>query len=137
MIAEKMREFCPEDTCPDLRCYAGETAPENFSGKILSFHPSHLLIVDAADLGLSPGEFADINPDDVGGPTFCSHMLPLKIMVDYLVRETGAKVTLLAIQYKDISFDRPMTPEMEDSVNEFVKALRAVVNGLFGASESN
>jgi hydrogenase 3 maturation protease len=137
LIAEKMAEFCPAEEYTNLRGYAGETAPENFSGKILSFCPTHLLIVDAADLGLSPGEFAAIDPDEVGGPTFCSHMLPLKIMIDYLVRETGTQVTLLGMQYQDISFDQPMTPEAEGAVGTFVEALRSVISELFGSGGPN
>ena len=115
---------------PDVRLYAGETAPENFSGSILRFAPTHLLIVDAADVGLLPGQFADICPEDVGGPSYCSHMLPIKIMVDYLVQETGAKVTLLGIQYRTLTFDGAMSPEVTEAVNTVCDALMRVVQPL-------
>jgi len=112
---------------PDVRLYGGETAPENFSGSILRFAPTHLLIVDAADVGLLPGQFADICPEDVGGPSYCSHMLPIKIMVDYLVRETGAKVTLLGIQYRTLTFDGAMSPEVAAAVDAVCNALTRVI----------
>jgi hydrogenase 3 maturation protease len=115
---------------PAVRLYAGETAPENFSGKIAAFRPTHLLIVDAADLGQAPGTIMDINPTEVGGPGFCSHLLPLKVMTDYLVSETGTAVVLLGIQYKDIGFDAPMTPEVREAVSEICETLQHVINEL-------
>jgi hydrogenase 3 maturation protease len=110
-----------------VRLFSGETAPENFSGSIKRFAPTHLLIVDAADLGLSPGEFADICPQDVGGPTYCTHMLPLKVMVDYLVGETGAEATLLGVQYRTLEFDGAMSPEVSAAVTAACEALLAVI----------
>jgi hydrogenase 3 maturation protease len=112
----------------DVRLFGGETAPENFSGSILRFAPTHLLIVDAADIGLAPGDLADICPDDVGGPSYCSHMLPIKIMVDYLVRETGAKVTLLGIQYRTLTFDGAMSPEVTEAVDAVCDTLLRVID---------
>ena len=111
----------------DVRLFGGETAPENFSGSIRRFSPTHLLIVDAADVGLAPGEFADIRPEDVGGPSYCSHMLPIKIMVDYLVQETGAQVTLLGIQYRTLSFDGLMSPEVTAAVQTLCATLLSVI----------
>jgi hydrogenase 3 maturation protease len=112
---------------PDVCLFGGETAPENFSGSILRFAPTHLLIVDAADIGIAPGHFADICPEDVGGPSYCSHMLPIKIMVDYLVQETGAKVTLLGIQYRTLEFDGAMSPEVTAAVDTVCDALVRVI----------
>ena len=105
----------------------GETAPENYSGSIRRFCPSHLLVVDAADLGKQPGDVAEIRPEDVGGPTFCSHMLPLRVMIDYLRQETGAEVTLLGIQSKSIAFDGEMSKEVESTVAALSSVLERVI----------
>jgi hydrogenase 3 maturation protease len=113
---------------PDVRLFGGETAPENFSGSILRFAPTHLLIVDAADVALAPGHVTEICPGDVGGPTYCSHMLPLKIMVDYLVRETGVQVTLLGIQYHTLEFDGAMSREVTQAVDTVCDTLMCVIN---------
>ena len=105
----------------------GETAPENFSGKILRFRPDHLLVVDAASLGEEPGTVVEINPEDVGGPEFCTHMLPLRVMMTYLQQETGTAVTLIGIQSKSITFDQAMSPEVEASVQFLGDALARVI----------
>lgn len=126
-IVQRMAErLSPERA--DVRFFGGETAPENFSGSIKRYTPTHLLILDAADVGLHPGEFSDICPADVGGPSYCSHMLPIKIMVDYLVAETGTTVTLLGIQYRTLEFDGPMSPEIEQAVEKVCEALQKVID---------
>jgi hydrogenase 3 maturation protease len=113
----------PTDVC----LFAGETAPENLCGCIKRFMPTHLLMVDAADVGLYPGEFAQINPAQVGGPSFLSHMLPLKLMTDYLTQETGAAVTLLGIQYRTLEFDGPLSPDIERAVEKVCAALEKLI----------
>ena len=126
-ITGRLKAWLEPQGRTDIRFFEGETAPENFSGSIKRFNPTHLLIVDAADVGLMPGDATDICPDDVGGPSYCSHMLPLKIMIDYLIAETGMAVTLLGIQYKTLEFDNPMTVEMEQAVERVCGALRRVI----------
>lgn len=128
-IVQNLTERIDPQLYPNVRFFPGETAPENYSGKIRQFMPTHLLIVDAADVGLSPGSIADIRPEDVGGPSFCSHMLPLKIMIDYLVAETGTAVTLLGIQYQSLAFDAPMSPAMEQAVESVCRTLEQIIRG--------
>jgi hydrogenase maturation protease len=112
---------------PNVLLCIGETAPENYSGKICAFKPSHLLLLDAADVGAAPGEIVEINPEDVGGPTFCSHMLPLKIMVNYIVNETRADAVLLGMQYETIKFDGRMSQKMEKAVQTLSDALLELI----------
>jgi len=120
----------PHNEYPNLMCCLGETAPENFSGKICAFRPDHLMVIDAAGLGKSPGEFADIDPRDVGGPTYCSHLLPLKVMVDYIEGQVGNTTSLIGIQYGDIGFDRDMTDEVKAAVDALCQALEAALRNL-------
>jgi hydrogenase 3 maturation protease len=118
---------------PQLLLCPGETAPENYSGKIRQFQPTHFLVIDAADVNAPPGSIVEIRPEDVGGPTFCSHMLPLRVMIRYLSQETGTDVTLLVIQYKSIEFDTGMTDEVQAAVNELSCALRRFIREIFTA----
>ena len=111
------------ENCPGLFFCQGETAPENFSGAIKNFRPEHILVFDAADIGKTPGEAIEIDPACIGGPTFCSHMLPLRLMLDYLVKETGAGVTLIGIQYQSLEFDGEMTPKVKTSADSIIAAV--------------
>ena len=126
VVTRLMAEY-PPDAHPRLLFCPGETAPENFSGKIRAFEPTHLLMIDAANVDLAPGEFVEIPAEKVGGPGFLSHMLPLKVMINYLVGDTRAKSALLGIQYQSLEFDAPLTPEISAAVDELCDALRCAI----------
>jgi hydrogenase 3 maturation protease len=130
-IVEELQEAFNLQQYPQLLFCPGETAPENYSGKIRQFCPTHFLVIDAADVNAAPGSIVEIRPEDVGGPTFCSHMLPLRVMIRYLAQETGADVTLLGIQYKCNDFDTGMTDEVKAAVGELSCALKRVIQEIF------
>lgn len=126
-VVTRLMKAYPPDSNPRLLFCPGETAPENFSGRIRAFRPTHLLVVDAANVGLKPGEIVEIASESVGGPSFLSHMLPLRVMINYLAGDTGAKTALLGIQSQSLEFDGPMTPEIAAAVDELCEAFRRAV----------
>ncbi|NLW57005.1 MAG: hydrogenase maturation peptidase HycI [Firmicutes bacterium] len=77
---------------------AGSSAPENFTGVIKEFAPDKLFIVDAAHMGLLPGEAKIVPADAIGGVSFATHMLPLPVMLKYLESESGCEVVFIGIQ---------------------------------------
>jgi len=107
----------------NARAFCGSSAPENFTGEIKRFRPDTLLVIDAADLGEPPGTAAFISPDDVTGATFSTHMLPLRVMLDYLRRETGCSIHLLGIQAASLETGTEMTPAVTAAVDGIVSAL--------------
>jgi hydrogenase 3 maturation protease len=111
----------------DVRCFPGETAPENYSGSIRRFSPSHLIVADAADFDHPAGQIFAIDPNDVGGLSCCTHMLPLKVMLNYLVQETGTRLLLLGIQPQSMEFEEPLTDAVASAVDELYNAIVSAV----------
>ncbi|MCL2832428.1 MAG: hydrogenase 3 maturation endopeptidase HyCI [Treponema sp.] len=112
------------------RAFCGSSAPENFSGEIKRFCPDTLLVIDAADLPAGPdgskkpaGTVELIPPETVTGATFTTHMLPLRVMMDYLHRETGCKVLLLGIQAQSLDFADGLTPPVAAAADTVVAVL--------------
>ncbi len=63
--------------------------------------PSRLLIVDAADLGRTPGEWFEIDPADIPAvklDDFSMHQLPTSNLLRELQQETGVEVRVLVCQ---------------------------------------
>jgi len=91
-----------------------ETVPESFIQEIADFNPTHILLIDAAILGLRPGESRLIKPERLTDfPTFSTHMLPLQIFCGYLDKTTKAKIALLLIEPKKTDFEEGLTSEVE------------------------
>ena len=101
-----------------------ETVPESYIQEIVEIRPSHLLLIDAAILGLGPGETKLINPEQVADfPAITTHVLPLRIFCEYIAKNTSAKIGLLLIQPGNIEFGEGLTPEVTATARKIVRLL--------------
>lgn len=106
-----------------IKVLTGGTAPENLTGEIKNFNPSHIIIIDAAELGKLPGEYCLFKPEETEGITFSTHSLPLKVMSDYLKEYINAKILILGIQPKTLDFGECVSVEITKSIDEIVQAI--------------
>jgi hydrogenase 3 maturation protease len=106
----------PPSSVVRLEVFLGGTAPENLTGEIKRFSPTHLVIIDAADLNAEPGAITLMDPDGIGGTTFCTHSLPLKVMIDYLLDSFQCHVAIVGIQPKSLEVGAPVSQEVRDAV---------------------
>jgi len=101
-----------------------ETVPESFIQQIMNFNPTHVLLLDAAILGLKPGDSKLVKPEQLTNfPAFSTHMLPLRIFCEYLAKTTKAKIALLLIEPKKVDFGEGLTPEVKATAQSVVNAL--------------
>jgi hydrogenase 3 maturation protease len=112
---------------PRLSLFYGATAPENLTGEIKKFQPSHLIIIDSADVGQEPGTIEIISPDQVGGISFSSHMMPIKVMVDYMLQSIDCRVIVIGIQPRTLEYNVPPSPEVAGSVRQVASAIASVI----------
>lgn len=97
------------------KAFIGDTAPENLTGEIKRFKPTHLIIVDSADMGKKAGTVRSIDPNKAGGLSFCTHKLPVKILTDYIAESTGCKIMIIGIQPKRVEFCGVPSKEIQKS----------------------
>jgi hydrogenase 3 maturation protease len=74
-----------------------ETVPENFTAVVKRQRPELLVIVDAADMGLEPGELRLVGKEMLGSAGFGTHGMPLRHLVSHLGRHAG-RVLFIGIQ---------------------------------------
>lgn len=102
-----------------------ETVPESFIQQIVDFDPTHILLIDAALLGLRPGKWRLVQPKSlIDSPAYSSHLLPLKIFCEYLSKATRAKISLLLIQPKKTDFGEGLSPEISASAKKITEILQ-------------
>ena len=73
------------------------TAPENFTGIIRKTRPSCLVLVDAAAMGISTGEYRIIPRDKIEDVSMGTHQIPLSLLIDFL-SDTVERIILIGIQ---------------------------------------
>ncbi len=101
-----------------------ETVPESFVDEIIEIVPTHVLLVDAALLGLEPGTAHLYDVEEVVNSTSIStHTLPLRVFCEYVFTLTGAKIALLLIEPKDTDFGEGLTVELREATERVVKDL--------------
>jgi hydrogenase 3 maturation protease len=105
-----------------------ETVPESFAQQIIDFNPTHVLLVDAAFLGLKPGSFKLAKPEELMNyPAFSTHMLPLRIFCDHIKEMTKAKIALLLIEPESIEFGEGLTSTLKASTKGIADTLIRLV----------
>lgn len=101
----------------------GGSAPENVTHQIRALAPKRLVIVDATDMELSPGEIRIVNPDDIAEMFFMStHNMPLNFLIDQL-REDIDEVIFVGIQPDVVMFYFPMTEKVTQAVRVIYQRL--------------
>jgi hydrogenase 3 maturation protease len=101
-----------------------ETVPESFMQEIVDLKPSHVLLIDAAFIGLKPGETRLVFPEQIiDFPVITTHVLPLRIFCEYITKMTETKIALLLIEPENTEFGEGLTPEVQKAVEKIRKIL--------------
>jgi len=101
-----------------------ETVPESFMQEIVDIKPSNVLLIDAAFLGLKPGETRLVFPEQVTAfPAVTTHVLPLRIFCEYIKKMAEAKIALLLIEPENMEFGEDLTPTVQAVAERITKIL--------------
>jgi len=102
-----------------VHIYECETVPESFLEPIIEFNPSHVLLIDAAMLGLKPGSIRLINPEQIiNFSPITSHTLPLRVFCEFIKKTTESKIALLLIEPKNTDFGEKISPEVQKAAEK-------------------
>jgi len=82
----------------DVRVFLAGSVPESFTAPIRRLRPDHVILLDAADMGLRPGTVDVIDASRVQGTRLSTHALPLSVVIEYLEAVVKVPVTLIGIQ---------------------------------------
>lgn len=110
-----------------LKVFIGSTAPENLTGEIIKYKPTHIIIVDSVDTDQKPGFILLISPEEVGGVSFSSHMLPVKMIVDYLLESLKCEIIIIGIQPKILAFGKTISKEVKKSAKQVSDVIRQIL----------
>lgn len=107
-----------------LKLFSCGTTPENYTGDIRKFNPTHIIIVDAVDMGKGAGwaGIVDLEKKDEQA-SFSTHRLPINMFIEYLKKYLNCQVIMIGIQPGTIDFSSPLS----DKVHEAVKTVCASV----------
>lgn len=109
---------------PGWQVVDGGSAPENAMHRVRALAPERVLVVDATEMGLAPGEIRLVDDRFVADDfVMTTHDLPVSFLIASL-RETVPDVRLLGIQPSLVAFAYPMSAAVEQAVGDIHAALR-------------
>lgn len=115
-VADKLRE--EQINVVVLDC--GVT-PENYTSVVKQHNPQHVIIIDAVDMGLEPGELRIVPKEKIGRMHISTHGIPISVLIDYLEQYIG-KISFIGIQPKTMSGS--MTDIVKKSGDKLVKLVK-------------
>lgn len=104
-------------------------APENTTGALRTFRPDLVLLVDAAQMNEPPGTVRLIAWQDTTGISASTHTLPLHMLALYLTIELACEVALIGLQPFANTLDAPLSPGIQQAVEDVVNGLADVLAG--------
>jgi hydrogenase 3 maturation protease len=107
----------------DAVCLNAGSTPENYIEKIARLKPKTILIIDAVDLDLNPGEYKILKKPDIIKSGFTTHDISPSLFIEYLEKETDTNIYMLGIQPEDISFGE----EMSDNIKKTLKKISGLI----------
>jgi len=97
------------------------TVPENFLRDLAKDEVQRLIVVDAADMGLEPGEIRLLTLDDAKDFSFSTHGLALSLLLEPYA--DSLEIVIIAIQPLTIAPGTGLSEDAKKAVNSVVSAI--------------
>jgi len=104
-----------------------QDVPENYVCQVVDQRPDTVVLIDSVDLKTTPGSVALLEKDQTTSYWPSTHRLPISVLMNYLERETHARIVLVAIQPCQTAFSEPMSPSVSSSVDAIACILNEVI----------
>lgn len=97
------------------------TVPENYTSDVKRYKPRHLLIIDAVEMGMNPGEMRIIPGEKIGKMHISTHGIPISVLISYL-ESYVENILFIGIQPKTMSGELTMLVKKSgDKLVELIK----------------
>ena len=97
------------------------TTPENYTSLVKKHDPEHLIIIDAVEMGLFPGEIRIVPKEKIGVMTISTHGIPISVLIEYL-EQYVKNIIFIGIQPKTMSGE--MTESVEKGGQDLVNLIK-------------
>lgn len=128
LVARAVNAWARRAKVKHVAGYEGCAAPENLTGEIARFKPSHVLLVDAAHLGKEPGTVEVLDPGNISGVSFSTHMLPAPIFMGYLEKTANCRALVVGIEPAQTDVLGPISPSVALGIEAVVVTIREAMS---------
>jgi hydrogenase 3 maturation protease len=98
------------------------TAPESYTSVIRRHQPDLLILIDATDMGLTPGVLRTITPERISILSFSTHNIPLSMFISY-IEEFCGEILLVGVQPEQMAMGNELSKTVQKSVKKLAKII--------------
>ena len=95
--------------------------PENYTSAVKRHDTKNLIIIDAVEMGLFPGEIRIVPKEKIGVMHISTHGIPISVLINYL-EQYVKNIIFIGIQPKTMSGE--MTEPIKKSGQELVNLIK-------------
>ena len=122
--------FLKPYTTNQLHVFEGHMTPEAFIRPACAKHPTHVLIIDAAELHTKPGVWRVLSSDEIKEDLFTTHAIPITEVAAEFQRRCGVKVAFLGIQPKLRETSLSLSKECQSAAKEIADFILRITSDL-------
>lgn len=106
-------------------CVDAGGAPADRAEELLALPElRQVIVVDCAELGLEPGAFRRVEPDQIESGTLSSHRIPIHLFVELMRQLGGCEVCIVGIQPLDVTLGEGLSPAVTAGLTRLAAMIR-------------
>lgn len=116
-LIRKLKKSFPHSQPPPIYLIDAGEVPENYLQKISGYKPDTVLLVDAVDFRGRPGAVRIAEASAIRNDSVSTHNASLKLVMEYLEKETRADIFLLGIQPGNLAFGSGLSEPVKQALD--------------------
>jgi len=101
---------------PSIKVIIAGEVPENYTGMIRSYNPTHVVIIDACAKGMKPGAVFLVDPSKIANDDVSTHRMPLSLFTMFLEKTVRCKVLIIGIEPQSVDWHEGMSATVAESI---------------------
>ncbi len=107
--------------------FDGGTVPENYTGSVREFDPTHIILIDAVEMGEEYGYIRLVKKEEIANYNISTHSMPISFLIKYMETTIGSKIILVGIQPKSMELAEDISKEVQESIEEVTATLQILM----------
>lgn len=127
---EKLQESSDISSIFDLNelfLINGGSVPENFTSKIKSLDPSHIILIDASLMNKEPGDIEIVDKENISNVSISTHSMSLAYLIKFLELEKPYEILFIGIEPESMELSFELSDTVKKSSDKLIDILFSAI----------
>ena len=111
----------------DVVVVNGGSVPENYTGTIRRENPSHIIFIDAVEMGKETGHVKLVKKEEISNYSISTHAMPISFLIKYLESAVNSEIILIGIQPENMELSQDISKEVGKSIETVFNELKTIL----------